>query len=57
MVLPIDHFDADEILRDPEDYFNPDEGPLDEDEVKELDLGNPNRLHELDIISEEDEYL
>lgn len=53
-----EHFDADEILRDiGEDYDMEDKTGDDEDEIKELDLGNPNRLHDLDIIFEADEYL
>ena len=49
-------FDADEILREPDDYI---EEETDEDEVPELDLGNPSKIYDLDISDEdtEDNYL
>jgi len=54
-----EHFDADEILRDHnEEYFDPEEvfqEESSEEDVEELELGNPNRLFDLDITSETDE--
>lgn len=54
MVMNLDEdFDADSVLREPDDY-NFDED-FDEDEIPELDLGNRNRIHDMDISPEDEE--
>ena len=52
-----EHFDADAILRDPEGHYDTDDHNKDDEEIKELELGNPHRLHDMDVISDDDEYL
>jgi len=54
MVMPIDNFDADEILRDQDDdYSFEDDNDKDEEEIQELEFGNSKIYHDLDM-SEED---
>ena len=48
-----DSFDADEILREP---FGDDiEEVKDEEEIEELNLGDPNRMADLDVPEEDEE--
>ena len=53
MAYEDDSFDADEILREPDDSFTEEGKGEEESELQELELG-PNSYNELDI-SEEDE--
>lgn len=57
MVMNIDeNFDADSILREPDDYEFFDE-ETEEEDVPELELGNTNRIPDLDMSEEDEEAL
>ncbi len=47
-------FDADSILREP--FGEEFEEEKKEEEVEELNLGDPNRINDLDMDEEENEY-
>ena len=46
-------FDADAILREPGD--NIEEKKEEEEEIEELDFGNPDIINDMDVPDEEDE--